>query len=323
MEDRRTTIIASTPTSATTEDPRTRRYRSAEQMLWEHYGLQPAERFVDVASPPVRLRVNEVGSGVPVLFLHGMLGTGPYWGPLVRELEGFRCLLLDRPGYGLSSALDWSTHPFGSAIADAIDHALDDLDIERVDVVGGSIGGVLALHLASRHPERVGKIVMLGGGPLVREFPVPGVFRFMASPLGVIMERLARREKVMRQIIAGSGHAASLEDGRISDAFVGWRLSLQRETDSMHYERAGLRAIIGREGWRTEVAMDDGQLARIDHPTLLLQGADDPTAPIELWRRVMATLPHGELQVVDGAGHQPWLDEPARIGDELTRFLRR
>ena len=315
--------MSTTAISGTRADARIDRYRAAERTLWDHYELMPTERFVDVASPAVRLRVNEVGTGEPVLFIHGMLGTGPYWGPLLRQLRGFRCLLLDRPGYGLSSPLDWSTHHFGPSIADAIERALDDLEIERVDVVGGSIGGVLALHLARRHPERVGRIVMLGGGPLVRDFPVPGVFRLMASRLGVIVERLGRRERVMRQIIAGSGHAASLADGRISSAFVDWRVALQRDTASMRNERAGLHAIIGRDGWRSTIAMDDAALAAIDHPTLLLQGADDPTAPIELWRRVMATLPHGEMQVVDGAGHQPWLDEPARIGDELTRFLRR
>lgn len=313
----------STPTPVTSEDPRTRRYRRAEQMLWEHYSLQPVERFVDVPSPTVRLRVSDVGSGQPVLFVHGMLGTGPYWGPLVRGFPGFRCLLMDRPGYGLSSALDWSKHDFGPAIADAMSGVLDGLGIQRAHVIGGSIGGVLALHLARRHPERVGRVVMLGGGPLVPDFPVPGVFRFMASPLGVLMERLARREKVMRQIIAGSGHAASLEDGRISDAFVEWRLALQRETDSMRYERAGLRAIIGRQGWRTVVAMDDAQLAAIDHPTLLLQGAKDPTAPMELWRRVVGILPHGEMKIIDGAGHQPWLDDGAAMAEEVTRFLTR
>jgi pimeloyl-ACP methyl ester carboxylesterase len=298
------------------------RYRSAERALWSHYDLEPIEHFVDVRAPQVRFRVNEVGAGGPILFIHGMLGTGPYWGPLLQQLSGFRSLLLDRLGYGLSSALDWSAHDMGATTADLLIAALDKLEVPRVHVVGGSIGGVLGLHLARRHPERVGRIVMLGGGPLVPEFPVPFVFRVMASPLGFVVERLGRKEKVMRSIIGSSGHGASLADGRIPDAFVDWRVALQRHTPSMRNERAGLRAIIGADGWRPSIAMADSELAAIHHPTLLLQGSADPTAPLALWERVMRVLPQGELQVVEGAGHQPWLDDPEAIGAGVSRFLR-
>ena len=298
------------------------RYRSAEQALWRHYGLEPTEHVVDVRVPHARLRVTEVGAGEPVLFIHGMLGTGPYWGPLLRQLSGFRCLLLDRPGYGLSSALDWSAHHMGATTADLLVAALDALEIPRVHVVGGSIGGVLGLHLAKRHPERVGRVVMLGGGPLVHEFPVAFVFRVMASPVGFVVERLGRREKVMRSIIGSSGHEASLADGRIPDAFVYWRVALQRHTASMRNERAGLRAIIGPDGWRPSIAMADSELVAIEHPTLLLQGSADPTAPAALWERVMRLLPQGELQMIEGAGHQPWLDAPETIGARVSHFLR-
>ena len=314
--------MTSTALSATAPSRAEAQYRGAERALWRHYRTAPIERFVDLESPAVRLRVNDVGSGEPVLFIHGMLGTGPYWGPLLRHLRGLRCLLLDRPGYGLSSALDWSKSDMGAATADALAAVLDQLGVARVHVVGGSIGGVLALHLARRHPNRVGRVAMLGGGPIVPEFPVPFVFRVMASPLGVLVERLGRREKVMRSIIASSGHGASLADGRIPHEFVDWRVALQRHTPSMRNERAGLRAIIGRDGWRPSIAMADGELAAIEHPTLLLQGSDDPTAPLALWERVMGILPQGEMQVVEGAGHQPWLDEAETIGSRVIRFLR-
>lgn len=58
------------------------------------------ERFVDLDSPPVRLRVLEVGSGRPILFIHGGVWPGTAFASLVRELSGFRCVMLDRPGWG-------------------------------------------------------------------------------------------------------------------------------------------------------------------------------------------------------------------------------
>ena len=79
---------------------RVERYRQAERALWAHYGLNPAERWVELKQPPARLRLLETGSGAPVLFVHGTAGPGS--GPaLIRELRGFRCLVPDRPGCGV------------------------------------------------------------------------------------------------------------------------------------------------------------------------------------------------------------------------------
>ena len=57
-----------------TTDVRVERYRRAERAFWDSYGLAAAERFVEVGSPPARLRVQELGSGAPVLFVNGTGG---------------------------------------------------------------------------------------------------------------------------------------------------------------------------------------------------------------------------------------------------------
>jgi hypothetical protein len=68
--------------SAPASGARTERYRRAERAFWDHHGLAPAERFVTVGSPPVRLRVQELGSGGPVLFVNGTRGPGAYFDAL-------------------------------------------------------------------------------------------------------------------------------------------------------------------------------------------------------------------------------------------------
>jgi hypothetical protein len=99
--------------TGTATGPRTERYRRAERAFWETYGLAPTERVVTVGSPPVRLRVQELGSGEPVLFVNGTGGPGAYFAPLLAELPGLRCLVLDRPGWGLSAPVDFSGRPTG------------------------------------------------------------------------------------------------------------------------------------------------------------------------------------------------------------------
>jgi pimeloyl-ACP methyl ester carboxylesterase len=312
-------MTAATTTSA---EPGADRYRQAERSLWSHYGLEPTERFVELSSPAVKLRVVEVGSGPAVLFVPGTAGTGPYWGALVRELKGFRCLLLDRPGWGLSTPLDYSSVEYSSAVADILRGALDVLEIDRADVAGASIGNLWALRLASRHPARIGRVVLLGGGPIVAESGAPGIIRLIASPIGAIMVRLPQKPGRVRAFMRQAGHAASLDTGRIPEEYIRWRVAFERETNSMRNERDMVRTIVSwRTGLPPGLTFEDTELAAIQQPTLLVYGTADPVGTVETWRRVADLLPRGELQLVDGAGHIPWLDNARGVADHIGRFL--
>ncbi|MGH3030345.1 MAG: alpha/beta fold hydrolase [Gaiellaceae bacterium] len=298
------------------------RYRAAEQALWRYYGVQPSERFVEISSPQARLRVLEVGSGEPVLFVHGTGGTGPYWAPLVRELAGFRCLLLDRPGWGFSSPIDYTKHEYRSVVVDILSGVLGALGLERAHVVGASIGDVWALRLAQAQPASVERVVLLGGGPLLSDVPVPRIVRLIASPAGALMVRLPEKPARTRSILRAIGHGASLDAGRIPDEYVEWRATLGRETESMRSERNMIRALVRGRAFRPGLTFGEGELAAIRHPTRLVYGTEDPTGPIELWKRFVGLLPRGELRLVEGAGHLPWLDDPSSVASAVGRFLR-
>ena len=221
-QSRRETLMASTAIALPSASTRTERYLEAERRLWHHYGLDPEERFLDLDAPAARLRVLEVGSGEPVLFVHGTVGPSA-WASLISELPGYRSIVLERPGWGLSSAIDFSRHEYKTLVADVLRGALDALEIERAHVVGGSIGNVWALRLAAQHPSRVERIVLMGGGPIVAEAGVPGIIRLLASPAGALMVRLPDRAARLRSILRQSGHGASLDAGRIPDEFIDWR----------------------------------------------------------------------------------------------------
>jgi pimeloyl-ACP methyl ester carboxylesterase len=303
-------------------DSATDRYREAEQTLWSHYGLEPTERFVELSSPAVRLRVVELGTGPPVLFIPGTGGTGPYWGSLVLGLKGFRCLLLDRPGWGLSTPLDYASVDYRPASAEVLRGLLDALEIDRADVVGASIGEVWALQLALQHTARVGRVVLLGGGPVVAESGTPRIIRLIASPVGAIMVRRPQTPGRVQTLMRQAGHAASLDAGRIPDEYIRWRVAFDRETESMRNEREMVRAIVSwRTGLRPGVTFEDAEIAAVQQPTLLAYGTADPVGTVEIWRRVAGVLPRGELQLLDGAGHMPWLDNPSELASRVSHFL--
>jgi pimeloyl-ACP methyl ester carboxylesterase len=296
------------------------RYLAAETRLWQHYGMAPREGFAEIASPRARFRVLEAGSGPPVLFVHGTIGPAA-WAPLLAHVPGIRALILDRPGWGLGDPVAFPRHGMRPFVADLLLGVLDALALDRVDLVGGSIGDAWVLSLAERHPDRIGRVVLLGGGPLVDAVRVPGMIRAIASPLGSVIVRLPISPSRLDAILRDSGHGASLDAGRIPDALREWRRSANNDTAAMRHERSLVQKVVGGSGWRPGITFDDAALQAIEAPVLLVYGTADPTGDAGIWRSFTTSLLSGSLELIDGAGHMPWFDEPARVGRLVELFL--
>ena len=316
----------SAPSSTLTTTARstgTDRYHEAERALWTRYGLAPAERFIELREPRARLRVLDIGFGEPVLLVHGLLGPDAF-APLVRELRDFRCLVLDRPGWGLSTRIDYASSRHGSLVAIVLKDVLAGLGLDRAHVVGASFGTLWALRFAKAQPERVDRVVLIGAGPVLVEQRVPLWLRIMASPLGALMLRKTSLGD-LRSILRQTGHAESLDDGRIPDELLAWRLAASRDTEAMRSERDMLRDSLvswptGR--WRAGALFAPPELRAIPQRTLYLHSAADPVGQIGIARRITDLLPHGKLDVVDGQSHEPWLEDPRGVANRVTSFLQ-
>ena len=308
---------------ATTAATGADRYHDAERALWTRYGLAPAERFIELREPRARLRVLDIGFGEPVLFVHGLLGPDAF-APLVRELRNFRCLVLDRPGWGLSTRVDYARSRHGSPVANLLNDVLVGLGVDRAHVVGASVGTLWALRLAEAHPERVDRVVLIGAGPLLDELRVPAWLRLMASPLGALMSRNTSLV-TLRSILRQAGHAESLDDGRIPSELLAWRLAASRDTEAMRSERDMLRDSLVRwptGRWRAGALFAPPDLRAIPQHTLYLHAAADPVGQIDIARRITDLLPHGELDIMDGHSHEPWLEDPRGVATRVTSFLQ-
>ncbi len=312
--------MTSVATPTTSTSIREERYRDAELNLWHKYGLEPTERFLDLDFSAARLRVLEVGSGEPVLFVHGTVGPGG-WPSFISELPGFRSIVLDRPGWGSSTAIDYSGRDYGALVADLLRGVLDALKVERAHVVGGSIGNVWALRLAERYPSRVGHVVLMGGGPIVDEAGVPGIIRLLASPVGALMVRLPDKPDRVRSILRQMGHGPSLDSGQIPDELIDWRVAAGRDSDSMRHEREMVTAIVKGKAYQPGLTFAETELAAVRTPTLQVFGTADPVGSADIWERVADLLPRGRLHLVEGAGHMPWFDGPSGVAREVSGFL--
>jgi pimeloyl-ACP methyl ester carboxylesterase len=163
----------------------------------------------------------------------------------------------------------------------------------------------------------------MGGGPVVSDVARPAFIGLLASPLGALIVRLPISAERTRSILRDSGHGPSLDAGRIPEEFIAWRVAVSNDSPAMRQERAMVRRVVAGSGWSPRLVFAPDDLAAIGQPTLMVHGSADPFGSIELWQRFVAMLPNGSLEVIDGAGHMPWFDEPARIAGLLAGFLAR
>jgi 2-hydroxy-6-oxonona-2,4-dienedioate hydrolase len=295
------------------------KYRAAEQRFWGTYGLEPSERFVRLASTGTRVRVFEVGQGEPVLFLHGGPNAGSTWAPLVAHLSGFRCVMLDRPGTGLSEPFPIRPTNLAAIGARFVGDVLDGVGLERAHVVASSFGGHLALRSAAHTPERFRRMVQMACPALIPGDSLPPFMRRLGNPLmRWIAARVRPDPRANDEVMRAIGHGASLDAGRLPPAMMDWYLDLQRFTDTRRHEYAMIASGV-RDLDAVRLREADFRAVRV--PTTFLWGADDTFGDEALARRLVGWMPDASLTMIPDAGHLPWLDDPERLAAQTAAFL--
>lgn len=296
------------------------RLADAERRLAARYGLEVEERFVDVAKPPMRLRVRETGSGPAVLFLHGVSLTADHWMPLMPHLTSYRCILVDLPGHGRSDRMDFRGVPVRRWYDTLLGSLLDALGLERVPIVGHSLGGMLAMWLALDAPERVPAIVA-AGTPAVAFPGTRGdlLLGMLATPgLGHLALAFPTPLAMYRVFLAPSAgfHALRVSPPEVFEtSYLASRLPGAARSISSWLPR-----VMRGRGAQPEHVMSEEELGRVRQPVLLIWGDQDTFCPPERVRAAVAAMPNARLETMPG-GHEVWLDEPERSGQLVSAFL--
>jgi len=233
--------------------------------------------------------LGDLDAGVPVLFCHPINTEGRAWAPIAAGLDGRPALLPDLRGHGAADPGGPYSIPLW---VDDLVAVLDHLDVDAVHVVGGSLGGAMAVELAARTPERVRSIASFGGTLCVRddatafsdlldEHGVEGTFRLLIPELSVAPG--SSDEIVEAAVALANSNAAPV---------VAAILAAALDTDLRH--RAAL----------------------VRCPALVACGEHDRTCPPE-HSREMAGLLGVEPVVLPGVGHLTMLEAP----DATTRLI--
>ena len=298
------------------------RYVRAERALWERHGVAVRNRLVNVEALGTTVRVQETGSGDPVLFIHGGPNAGSTFAPMVAAMPGVRSLVLDRPGCGLSAAVEHSRLPLRRLAPTVLASTLDGLGVDRVDVVASSFGGAWSLWFALAHPERVRRLVLLGAPAFVPGMLVPGFMRALCTPvLGHLIAAMPPNLSGSRWIHRQMGHGAEVVESGISPEYWAWGIRLMADTPTMANDVRIIRQVVARGQVRPEVQFTPADLRALAVPTLLYWGTDDTFGGSELARSTAALIPGSTLELLPGGGHLPWLDDPARAARSALTFL--
>jgi poly(3-hydroxyoctanoate) depolymerase len=259
------------------------------------------ERSVHIGG--LRLHVREVGDGDPLLMINGIGAHTAMWMPLEAVLGDFRLIEFDAPGAGQSATPSYPvTIP---ALAWLTRRLLEQLGIARADVLGYSLGGLVAQELAIAAPEQVRRLVLVatscGWGGIPGQ---PVAMLNVATPLRYWSPSFYRRTIGS---MAG-GHARRDPD---------W---VQRHGELRRRHPPTVRGyfaqLMSASAWSSLP-----QLSRIHQPTLVVTGDDDPLVPAANSVLLTSRLPEARLLVAPGEGHLLLLDSSSAALDPIHDFL--
>ncbi len=255
--------------------------------------------------------------GLPVVLLHGGGPGASGWSNFGRNLpvfaRRFRTLLVDQPGFGQSDRPPVTGNYFTFA-ADALAGLLKTLGIERVHLIGNSLGGGTAVRFALNYPDRAGRLVLMAPGGLgLNVFapdPTEGVRRLMefAAPPGPSQEKMAA---FLRTLV----HDQRL----ITDDLVAERLAAASDPAAL-----AAMASLGASFFDPATA-EDGLLwrdaYRLRHRVLLIWGREDRVNPLDGALLALKVIRRAQLHVFGGCGHWAQLEKFAEFNRLAISFL--
>ncbi len=252
----------------------------------------------------------------PTLLIHGGIGVATEWALLAGRLSG-PVVIVDRPGYGLTYPMDYRGTDFRRGAADWLLGVVDGLGAEKINLVGGSMGGFFAMAFATAHPDRV-RLLGLVGAPagLHRGFPL--FLRLYAHPIiGRLIARIKMSPEMLRDRAFATylTHPEKLTMDLLEVAASGGMLPGTALT-----ARTVLSSMATLRGQRPELLLWD-DMTQLEVPTRLIWGDHDSILPFTSGEELAGLMPDAQLTVIADAGHMPQLDQPAAVAAVLDPLL--
>ncbi|SIS48209.1 alpha/beta fold hydrolase [Neptunomonas antarctica] len=244
------------------------------------------------------------GNGAPLVILHGLFGTLENWGSQIKALsEHFQVIAVDLRNHGRSPHTDDMNY---ALMVDDIINLLDDLGLDKVNLMGHSMGGKVAMQLALTHPERLNKLIVVDISPVAYEHHHKDVLKGLFSIDLAHIKSRTDADKQLGAYIPEPGIRAFLLKNlyRDENKQFQWRMNLP--VLDKHY--------------------DDISAAPTGHPfngkTLFIKGEESHYIQTDHRDGILALFPKATYKIIQGAGHWPHAEKPAIFTKILINFLQ-
>jgi pimeloyl-ACP methyl ester carboxylesterase len=250
----------------------------------------------------------EAGKGDPVVLIHGSgPGVTSYanWRLVLPALaENFRVLAPDMVGFGFSERpanIQYGVQTW----ADQVVGLMDTLELPRAHMVGNSFGGAIALRIATQHPDRVGKLVLMGS------MGVP-------FPITEGLERVWGYEpsfENMRKVLDVFAYSRDLVNDELAE--VRYRGSIQPGFQ----ESFAAMFPAPRQRWVEAMCTPEDDIRRLPHRTLIVHGREDQVIPVQASLRLMELIDNADLSVYSHCGHWSMIERTEDFNRNVSEFF--
>lgn len=267
---------------------------------------KPAAAFAPPALPVLReaavfgcaIRYYDVGTGPPLILVHGVGGDADQWAPCIRGLAAsHRVIAIDLPGFGRSDK-PWIDYRV-SVFVEFLEQFLKVLGVARASLLGHSLGGWIVAKFATCFPERVDRLILNDAAGIDD------------GAIEVPIDLNVSTRANMRRVFELMFYDRSL----ITDQLVDFVYALHLERGDGYAIKSVLENLNGSS------EKLDGELARITAPTLILWGENDALTPLAMANAFCRRIARARIQIISRCGHLPCLERPAEFLAAVAAFL--
>lgn len=286
-------------------------------MTEQIFSESDSSKFVDavVDGTTYKVHYNELGSGEEtVIMLHGSGPGATSWanfnkniGPFVNE--NYRVILMDCPGWGKSDPVV-CTGSRSDFNAECLKGLMDGLDIQKAHLIGNSMGGHSVVAFALNNPDRIGKLVLMGGG-------TGGPSQFVAMPTeGIkLLQGLYRDPSI--EALKKMMSVFVFDSSNLTEELFKTRL------ENMLSTREHLKNFVKSIDANPKQFPDFGtRLGEISAETLVIWGRDDRFVPMDIGLKLIRGIPNAQLHIFNKCGHWAQYEHADRFNRMVLDFLK-
>ncbi|MFY0677335.1 MAG: alpha/beta fold hydrolase [Neptuniibacter sp.] len=286
-------------------------------MTEQNFSESDSSKFVDavVDGTTYKVHYNELGSGEQtVIMLHGSGPGATSWanfnkniGPFVNE--NYRVILMDCPGWGKSDPVV-CTGSRSDFNAECLKGLMDGLDIQKAHLIGNSMGGHSVVAFALNNPDRIGKLVLMGGG-------TGGPSQFVAMPTeGIkLLQGLYRDPSI--EALKKMMSVFVFDSSNLTEELFKTRL------ENMLSTREHLKNFVKSIDANPKQFPDFGtRLGEISAETLVIWGRDDRFVPMDIGLKLIRGIPNAQLHIFNKCGHWAQYEHADRFNRMVLDFLK-